>query len=77
LRWRDPVGRGAWLPLETGTSAIVDTIEGWTPEPTTAPGHVSESHLDYELRRRAASASFNSWEDDKTCGWYAGTSCEF
>jgi hypothetical protein len=74
--------RGALIwPRETGASDQAGVI-GWTPRPTEAP-FVGDRADILELARRrgewvkAKRQTSNTWLNDQTCGWVAGTEGEY
>jgi hypothetical protein len=90
LRWsltqgRDLSGLAYIPPKETGSVASqTESSSGWTPMPTPAPGLMSAAERvlnillgrsDETLEKRANTT--NSWENDHTCGWVSGISCEY
>lgn len=74
----DPVMdlRGGDLARPTQPSEV-DDYQVWAPEPTQPP---SKAIVDLLLHRRvntgssSSSSANNIWENDQTCGWYAGIS---
>jgi hypothetical protein len=68
----EPPGRVSMLARMTGYKQS-QTSDGWTPQPTPAPGPPSESDSVLSVLKREIT---NTWENDETCGWTLGQSCK-
>lgn len=80
MRWTDNREAVGHIAQPTQASGV-DESNGWTPKPTQAPGSLSASEAVLELLKRASSSSSssssaNTWENNQSCGWYAGISCK-
>jgi hypothetical protein len=64
------------LPRQTGASAH-DSANGWTPRPTDGPSLELARRMQDRMRFRRQGGTSNTWLNDETCGWAAGTSGEF
>lgn len=77
---QEPEGAIAFRqPRQTGASAY-DAANGWTPRPTDGPLVVDGANaLEIARRRdewmRMRRQESNTWINEETCGWRAGTSC--
>lgn len=61
------------LPEETRASNH-DGANGWTPKPTKGPSaELARRRQELINNRRQAD---NTWLDESTCGWHAGTECK-
>ncbi|KAH8890201.1 hypothetical protein GQ53DRAFT_807352 [Thozetella sp. PMI_491] len=80
IPWEDPSSGSLALPRQTTRarpSAYGGGYAGWTPRPTPAPGRPkdeSQQILELFRRRDGLDARANSFLNDETCGYYAGTS---
>ncbi|KAK7740980.1 hypothetical protein SLS53_005043 [Cytospora paraplurivora] len=79
LAWTpDPVMDLRGFDLARPTQpAEIDDYEVWAPQPTAPP---SKAVVDFLLHRRVTSdtssslSTNNTWENERTCGWYSGIS---
>lgn len=69
---------GGLVARETKASAH-DGANGWTPRPTDPPANPNQllrRSEEWMRKKRQTDDEENTWTNDQTCGWIAGSSCK-